>query len=195
LLAKWDTGGGGVVTPDKQRLYTVDEFEAMIAKPENSDRLFELIDGEIVEKVPTLEHGVISGNIFGPVWNFTRERGIGRVAQEVRHRVPGDEHNDRLPDVAYYVDKSRPLLSHGPTPYLPDLAVEVKSPNDSLPKLRAKAQYYLENGCRLVWLVIPDKRLVFVITADDEVIFDEDDTLDGGDVLPGFTLAVREIFS
>jgi Uma2 family endonuclease len=183
-----------MVTPEKSKLHTVDEFEAFIAQPDNDERLFELIEGEIVEKVPTLEHGVITGNIFGPIWNFTRERGIGRVAQEVRHRLPGDEHNNRLPDIAFYTDKTKPLIAHGPTPYLPDLAVEVKSPNDSLPKLRAKAHYYLSNGCRLVWLVIPDKRLVFVLAADDEEIFDEDDTLDGGDILPGFKLPVREIF-
>ena len=104
-----------MVIPDKSRLYTVDEFEEFIARPENSDRLFELIEGEIVEKVPALEHGVVLGNIFGPVWNFTRERGIGRVAQDVRHRVPGDEHNARLPDIACYADKSKPLISRGAT--------------------------------------------------------------------------------
>ena len=77
---------------------------------------------------------------------------------------------------------------------MPDLAVEVKSPDDSLSKLREKAAYYLANGTLLAWLVYPKKRLVIVLTPDSEEILTEDDTLDGGDVLPGFTLPVRDIF-
>jgi Uma2 family endonuclease len=178
----------------REQLSTVEEFERFIQRPENADRLFELINGEIVEKVPTLQHGVICQNISAPIWNLCRAKGVGRVAQEVRHRVPGDDHNDTLPDIAYYMDASKPLIERGATPYMPDLAVEVKSPDDSLPKLREKAQYYLANGCRLVWIVYPEKRLVFVLTLDDETVLDDTDTLDGGDVIPDFKLSVHDIF-
>jgi Uma2 family endonuclease len=56
------------------------------------------------------------------------------------------------------------------------------------------AQYYLTNGARLVWLVHPEKRLVIVITSNNTDILTEGDTLDGGEVLPGFQLSVRQIF-
>jgi Uma2 family endonuclease len=173
---------------------TVDDFERFITQPGNAQRLFELIHGEIVEKVPTLQHGVVCGNIVAPLWNFSRASGVGQVATEVRHHVPGDEHNDRLPDVSYYADASKPLIERGPTPYMPDLAVEVKSPDDTLPEMREKAAYYLAHGSRLVWLVYTEKRLVIVLTADTEDILSEADTLDGGDVIPGFKLPVRDIF-
>jgi hypothetical protein len=52
----------------------------------------------------------------------------------------------------------------------------------------------LGNGSKLVWIVYPEKRLVLVLTLDDEIILDDTDTLDGGDVLPGFKLPVRDIF-
>src|SRR5512145_1154911 len=178
----------------KTKLYTIDEFEEIVTRPENADRLLELIHGEIVEKVPTQKHGVIAGNIFGFLWTYSRQNHVGYVAQEVRHRVPGDKHNDRLPDVSYYADASKPLVERGPVPYLPDLAVEVKSPDDKLPKMREKAAYYLEHGCQMVWLVYTERRMVIVLTPEGKDILSIDDELGGGKVLPGFTLKVADIF-
>ncbi|MBZ0315483.1 MAG: Uma2 family endonuclease [Anaerolineae bacterium] len=79
---------------------------------------------------------------------------------------------------------------------VPNFAVEVKSPSDKLPKLRTKVAYYLSNGTRLVWLVIPDKRLVEVYRPDEPVLVcGEDDFLDGANVLPGFKVAVKDLFA
>ena len=180
--------------PEKTRLYTVDEFDEILARQENADRLLELINGEIVEKVPTQLHGFIAGNIFGFFWNYSRDKGIGVAVMEVRHRVPGDKHNDRIPDVSFYLDASQPLVERGPVPRLPDIAVEVKSPDDSYTQLQEKADYYLANGTKLVLLAYTEKRLLVVRTPDNEDILTEDETFDGGDVLPGFTLPVKEIF-
>ena len=57
------------------KLVTVVEFEQFLALPENRDHSFELIHGEIVEKVPTEEHGLIAGNIHGFLWQYTRQSG------------------------------------------------------------------------------------------------------------------------
>jgi Uma2 family endonuclease len=77
----------------------------------------------------------------------------------------------------------------------PDLAVEVKSPTDSKRKMRQKAEKYLELGTRLVCLVFPDEQLVEVYRADEDVReVGVDQTVDAGDLLPGFSLTVREIF-
>lgn len=75
------------------------------------------------------------------------------------------------------------------------LAVEIKSDSNSYKDLRAKARKYLEHGTAMVWLIDPHKRFVEVYQAnsDDQVLFDTD-TLDGGEVLPGFRLAVKELF-
>lgn len=85
--------------------------------------------------------------------------------------------------------------AEGAVPQMPDLVVEIKSLNDVELKMRKKALYYLENGTRLVWLVFPRKKQIEVHTAETIAILTVDDVLDGGDVLPGFTLPVRTIFA
>ncbi len=178
----------------QERLYTVKEFEALIARPENRDRLFELIHGELVEKMPTEEHGELALAIGSPMRAFASEHKLGRVGVEVRHQLPRDDKNSRLPDVSF-ISGQRPRVTEGGVPQMPDLAVEIKSPDDSLKQLREKANYYLLNGTRIVWIVDAVKRLVIVITPDDEDIKLEHEILDGGDVLPGFTLPVKAIFA
>jgi Uma2 family endonuclease len=61
--------------------------------------------------------------------------------------------------------------------------------------MREKARYYLAHGTRLVWLVIPEKWLIEVYAPDDEQVLDGNDTLTGREVLPDFTLPVRDVFA
>lgn len=179
---------------DRAHTMTVAEFERFIAQPENIDRIFELIDGELVEKMPTEEHGDIILNIGTGLKLYLRDNPIGRVTTDARHGLPDDEDNDFRPDISFILDPNRERVRKGPIPQMPDFAVEVKSPDDKLPKLRRKVAYYLDNGVRLVWLVIPEKGVVEVYRPDEPVmIFGVGDTLDGGDVLPGFTITVQEI--
>lgn len=178
----------------QERRYTVSEFEAFIAREENKHRLFELINGEIVEKMPTREHGIIAGNGITELNIYLRQNPIGLAAVEARHRPPDDEFNDRLPDVSFVSDINRPVEREGAALYMPDLAIEIKSPTDSLKKMLELAEFYLANGTRMVWLVYPEKRIVEVVTADDRQILTEDDPLEGGDVLPGFAIPVSSLF-
>ena len=178
------------------KLVTVVEFEQFLALPENRDRSFELIHGEIVEKVPTEEHGLIAGNIHGFLWQYTRQSGFGRAVIEVRVCMPDDDYNSRQPDLAFFADTTRPVVKRGPVLQMPDLVIEVKSPDDTYTSMRERAQYYLAHGAKLVWLIYPAKRLVEVYRQDaDSDILTADDTLQGDDVLPGFVLSVHEIFA
>ena len=178
----------------RQLIYTVEEFEQYADAPENRDRLLELIDGEIVEKVPTEQHGMIVILIAHWLLNFILTNHIkGRVVTEVRYRSKEDRRNARIPDVSYRAG-SNPLTKKGSVPELPDIAIEVKSPDDSLKDMRAKARYYLANGTKLVWLVEPQKRLVEVYSLDEEQVLIEGEVLDGGAVLPGFQMPVSAIF-
>lgn len=180
----------------QDRVYTVEEFETWIAQPEHADGRFELIQGEIVEKVPTEQHSLIVGNIYMALRMFVEPRSLGRVAFEVRRRVEGDDYNARLPD-AEFTSKERllPVVKKGPVPQMPDLAVEVKSPADSFIRLREKAIYYLKNGTQLVWLVFPEQQQIEIHTNEGTVrTLDLQDTLDGGNVLPGFQMPVAEVF-
>jgi Uma2 family endonuclease len=183
-----------MIAQPQSRLYTVDEFEQYADSPENSERLLELIDGEIVEKMPNEEHGMVSINLTTPLDIFIRKNKSGRLVVEVRYRAPGDTRNACIPDIAFRAG-NKPLVKRGSVPELPDLAVEIKSPDDSLKAVREKVRYYLANGVRLVWLVLPAQKVIEVYTPSEEFILTEADTLSGGDVLPGFALSVREVFA
>lgn len=174
-------------------LCSVTDFETFIARPEHRGRRFELRHGEIIEKMPTGEHGYIASVLNAAIFNYLTQHPIGYVLVEARFRPLGDTANDRMPDLAFSTRKEV-LVRCGPAPGMPDLAVEIKSPDDSLKSLLETAQFYLTHGARLVWLVHPDKRLVLVITAHAMDILTETETLDGGDVLPGFQVPVTQLF-
>lgn len=177
-------------------MMTVKAFEQFLAAPENVGRLFELIDGVIVEKMPTEQHAEIQTRIAGEIYIYVKAHPGGRVTSEARHRARNDQYNDRLPDVAYTTPaRVKPVVKKGAVTHLPDLCVEIKSPSDTYLGMRAKAAYYLENGAKLVWLVFPDKQAVEVHTADSPIsTLGINDSLTGGTVLPDFTLALKLIF-
>ena len=100
----------------------------------------------------------------------------------------------RLPDVAVVVpDRSQDSA------YLegaPDLVVEIKSPEDKVTALFDKIDEYFSNGARLAWLVLPEEQSVLVLTPNAFPRgFGLESTLDGGDLLPGFSVAVKELFA
>jgi Uma2 family endonuclease len=184
----------------QKKRVTVREFESIIDSTENQNRRLELIHGEIVEKMPTEEHGVITLRVGSRILAFVDTNDLGRVGVEIRHRVPKDHENSRLPDVSFTrKERLLPLVKKGSVQQMPDLAVEVKSPDDSEADLLKKADYYLRNGTRLVWLMLPDSKSVQAYTMDEGgnlqiQTFGVDDSLEGGDVLPGFILPVKDIF-
>lgn len=178
----------------QKKLYTVQEFEAFLAQAEHADPRFELIHGEIVEQMPTEQHGIIARNILVALHTYVKANKLGRVVSEVRYLM-GDAGNVRVPDVTFTLEEHvQPVVEKGPTTQLPDLAVEVKSPDDSILSLREKADFYLEQGIQLVWLVYPEKHLVEAYSADGIEIYLDGDTLTGGPLLPDFSLRVRDIF-
>lgn len=182
------------MTIEQQRLYTVAEFDAFRQRPENQDRLFELIHGEIVEKVVTEQHGKIAARILAYLVLYVDERSLGHAVMEVSYRVPGDEHNDRQPDVSVRITPD-PALEQGAVPMMPDLAVEVKSPTNTYKALREKANYYLANGTQLVWLVYPQKHTIEIYHPDKDIeILQQGAVLTGGDLLPDFALSLARIF-
>ena len=184
-----------MVAPPLTRRMTIDEFERMIALYANTDRSFELIDGEMVEKMPTLKHGKLALRLGSRLLAFAEAAKLGHVGVEVRHQLPDDPHNSRLPDISYVSQERLAEAVDETVEFMPDLAVEIKSPKDSPTKMRLKANYYVDNGSRLVWLVFPDARIIEVYTADGDLrILNDGDLLDGAYVLPGLTMRVRELF-
>lgn len=101
-----------------------------------------------------------------------------------------------VPDVAYISKERQPELPRkGFNPIPPDLAVEVVSPTDSYSEVARKVAVYLRGGTRLVWGGDPETPSVAVHTTAGTQTFGLNDTLDGGEALPGFALPIKDIFS
>ena len=176
------------------KLITGETFDQFLVT--HVDGLYELVHGEIVEKVPTQEHAKIAGIILGELYLYLKQHPEikAHLGPEVRYRPEGDLYNDRLPDVAVRLS-DQPPVRRGAVPGMPNLAVEIKSPDDTYMSLRDKAAYYVQHGCNMVWLIYPEKRIVEVYQPGKDIdLLVAGDTLSGGEVLPGFTLAVAVIF-
>jgi Uma2 family endonuclease len=175
---------------------TIQDFEAFIAREENRARNFELINGEIVEKMATQEHGAIIFNLSTAIGIYLQANRVARGGPEILYRMPDDYLNGRQPDLSFRTDIDAPIVRQGATIGMPDFVIEVKSPSDTVIQMRERAAYYLVNGTRLVWLIYPFKRLVEVYRLEHDVeLLDMTDTLDANAVLPDFKLAVRDIFA
>jgi Uma2 family endonuclease len=108
--------------------------------------------------------------------------------------------NVRLPDVVYisFEDMPQGRLTTEPIPTLPPtLAVEVLSVTNTLKEIRRKLVEYFQSGTRLAWIIHPKSRCIEVFTTAQTpaATLELNDTLDGGNVLPGFSLAVAEVFA
>lgn len=179
----------------ERRKLTYADYQAFLASPESGDRIYELIDGEIVEKMASYTPSYIAGWILTYLNMYLLQNPIGTTTMADGGYILSPD-DTFIPDVGYISNERLPVKPEREVLVAPDFAVEVKSPSDSYVKLRRKALSYLEFGTKLVWLVWPDKQQVEVHSATNDTIltFGIDDILNGGDVLPGFTLAVREIF-
>ncbi|MCY4466283.1 MAG: Uma2 family endonuclease [Chloroflexi bacterium] len=188
--------------PRARRKYCLADIPALLRMSEYADGRFELIEGEIVAMPPTgLSHGRQSGYIIRFLVEYAERTGLGIVTADTGYFAADDDETLLGPDVAFIrIDRLDDPDSHQFVPAMPDLAVEVKSPNDTYAATRRKAELYLRRGSRLVWLVYPDRHVVEVCRLDDagELQIDfvpADGALSGEDVLPGFTLELSRVFS
>lgn len=179
----------------REKLYTAEEFWEMARLPENEGRRLELEDGVIIEMAASKPiNTVTAGRIIYFFNAFVIPRDLGYVTgadggfKLASRRV-------RQPDVGFVSKQRLPSLPAN-FEIAPDIAVEVVSPDEDVFK---KVREYIDSGTRLVWTVYPEEQTVYVFQpADSDELrvqtFELDDTLDGGDVLPDFTLPVRDIF-
>ena len=159
----------------------------------------ELIRGVLHETMPTgHERGRIVTNLTILMGVFIKPRKLGGLtASDAGVWLERDPDTVREPDIAYFSAERIPLdvriTGYAEVP--PDLVVEIVSPSDSPREVNDKAWMWLSYGVRLVWVVQPESRTVDVYGPGRAVVtLNEGDTLDGMDVLPGFTCAVREVF-
>ena len=163
-------------------------------------RLYELIDGILLEKTMGLRESFLAMFIGRMLGNFVEGRNLGAVTgPDGMMRLTGSI--VRIPDVAFMRWEQFPggRIQATPIPELyPDLAVEVLSAGNTAREMDGKLADYFAAGTSLVWFVDPRDRTVTVFASPDRslaVRLAESETLDGGSVLPGFALAVRAIFA
>jgi Uma2 family endonuclease len=182
-----------IVTPIKSRV-SLEDFEAFIHLPENVDLKFDYIDGEIIEVPSNAYCSEIAMIVVIALGIFLKANKIaGHVTGEAGgYMIAGSQ---IAPDVAYISAARQPKLAKkGYNPNPPELAVEVVSPSDKPEDVAKKLKKYDEAGV-LLWVAYAERKVVEVRKPGQPVqTLGLDGTLDGGEVLPGFTLAVRDLF-
>jgi Uma2 family endonuclease len=161
-------------------------------------RHYELVDGVLVEKIMGAPQSCITSELHFAVKLFLREHDLGFVMlpDGPTRLMQGLV---RMPDLSFVSWDRMPGKAFPDTPILPvvpNLAVEVLSEGNTRGEMRRKLKEYFLAGVELAWVVDPYKRTVAVHTAPDAARqLTEKETLDGGDVLPGFKLPVKDLFA
>ena len=183
--------------------------EAAPARPMTAEELlrlatgmgerYELVSGELKIMSPAgSRHGDIVLEIGMRLRAHVRANRLGATfGAETGFVLSRDPDTVRAPDVAFVVAARVPAggLPDGYFPGTPDLAVEVVSRSEGAADIQRKVSEYFAAGARLVWIVYPDMRQVVVFrSARESVVLTAQDTLDGGDLLPGFACRVSELF-
>jgi Uma2 family endonuclease len=165
-----------------------------------NDQRRELVRGELRMMAPSgFDHGAIIDNLHVLLSVYVKAKKLGKVVgAETGFKLTRNPDTVRGADIAFIAAarlpaKGRPV---GFWDGAPDLAVEVISPGDTLKEVEEKATDYLDAGARLVWVVNPRNRTITVHRADrNKLLLRESDTLEGGEVVPGFQCAVADVFA
>lgn len=173
---------------------------AIAPLPIDSDSLYEVVAGQFLEKPPMGAFEYQLAFLLGKwIDNFAEERQVGRACVEMLFDLGPFVDRQRRPDVAFVSAERWPLHLQVPKTaawaMVPDLAIEIVSPSNPATEVAAKVDEYFRAGTKLVWIVYPNLEKVYVHHSPTKIeIFARGDDLDGGSVLPGFRLAVADLF-
>lgn len=176
--------------PSSERLF--DEFD-------NAEH-YEIIDGVKVEMPPMSARATrVASDLAVFLTNYGVANQIGKAYPEMLIRLPLPIDRNRRPDVIFvpFSRWARDLESPDTNEWevVPELCVEVVSPSDRADETMDKVGEYFDAGVRLVWVIYPRHRTVYVHHSLTSVRgLTHTDTLEGGDALPGFTLPLAELF-
>lgn len=184
-----------MVAVEPKRRLSAEEFWQQYA-----GRPYELVRGEVRERMPAgLPHGLVAIAIGHRIAEFALRTRLGvALAAETGFWIAHPEGDSvRAPDVAFLRRERLPKpLPASFCAVVPDLVVEVISPNDAYSALREKVDEWLGAGASVVWVVDPQRRLVEVYQTGKPVqVLREGDVLTAEQVMPGFQLPVQDIFA
>lgn len=187
---------------ERPRLMTATAFWEWLEgqREAGNHSLYELVDGEIVALAhPRKINSIIAAFIVRMLGNFVDDNTIAAYVLGADGGYTLGEQDARVPDASVIYRDRIPDLDNRTDVIAPDLAVEVISPSESPHHVSEKTALYLRTGTKIVWNVYPDSQSVDVWTQIDLKTMQvrrltKEDTLDGGDVLPGFSLPIRQLF-
>ena len=163
----------------------------------DDDRFYEVVRGERVEKHSMgIPQNLVCTALASCLWMYMRRERLGTVATESLFVLDDANRLERRPDLAFVSRRrwKRPTQT-GAWDVVPDLAVEVISPTNRAPEVLEKIHEYFAAGVRLVWLVYCEPRQVYVYRSPVSIqVLTPQDTLQGDDVIAGFTLPVAKLF-
>lgn len=167
--------------------------------PRGIDKLYEVVDGEFVEsKTMGASQTRIAARLLTALAVFLRENKLGEADAEMLFILRQTPRLERRPDVSYVSFERWPAdvpVPEGTWDVIPDLAVEVISPSNSAADILDKLSDYFEAGVKRVWVVYPRKRIVHDYASLDEIrVLRGDASLDGGVLLPGFSIKLPDLF-
>jgi len=179
----------GMSAPD---LMTADELQHVYIP----DKQVQLVRGVlVVRELPGLRHARVAADLTFRLSVHVHQADLGQVLAEAGFKLASDLDTVRGPDVAFITrDRLPDPEPAGFADFAPDLAVEVISPGDRAGEILAKVADWLSAGTRLVWVIDPARRVARVYRTDGtERILSVDESLDGEDVVPGFTCPLGEV--
>ncbi|MBZ0302608.1 MAG: Uma2 family endonuclease [Anaerolineae bacterium] len=166
-----------------QKEMSAEEFLAFAEQ--HPDKRFDFIDGEVVEVSPKPLHGRIQSLFVGAFLAYNARNPVGVVYTETLHVLSGEKF---IPDVCINVASDADYLT---TP--PRVAVEIRSDSQSRASQQRKARAYIQHGANMVILTFPHEQVEIYLPGHDPLVLTAEGVIDGGDVLPGFTLPVRDV--
>lgn len=171
--------------------------EDLLTMPDGD--LYELVDGQLVERDMGTKSNWIAGKLFRLIGDYAESNGLGwgLPTDNGFQCFPGRPNQVRKPDVAFIRMGRLPNeeLPDGHCQIAPDLIAEVISPNDFYSNVMRRIFDFMEAGVPLIWVIDPDSRSVMVYRADGSVsLLHEHDELSGEGVLQGFSCPIGELF-
>jgi Uma2 family endonuclease len=176
----------------------VSEHEDVLAVQD--EPLYEIVNGQRVDLPPMSAYATwIASRLHGRLWPYAEDKGLGTSVTEMLFVLDAEPNLRRRPDVAFVSTArwplDRALPETGDWDVVPDLAVEVISPNDVFKDVLAKVREYFHYGVQVVWVFAPEERQVYVYDSPTHVrILTGQDELMGGEVVPGFRLPLGQLF-
>jgi Uma2 family endonuclease len=176
----------------EKKVWTDSEFMAL------QGARYELVEGEVVEMSNSgMEHGGIGSFLGGLLALYVRQHKLGLVCDSSTAFTLKNG-NKRSPDVSFVAKDRLQGLKRPPRGFFqgsPDLAIEILSPGNTIEEIHDKIVEYFENNTQIVWVIHPDERYVLVYHGPEPDRFLRSaDQLEGETVVPGFTVAVSELF-